>query len=85
MKKLLLLLPLLFSAPSMAQTPEAPEQTKDLNDVVWLVMHASGGGPNSMTAIPTKNMEQCQAQGEIYGKKKFKSYSRFVCLEGVRP
>ena len=68
----------------LGQSPESIEQTKDPDDVVWLVMSASGGSANSMVTIPTKSMEQCEAQGAIYKRGKFKSIMKYVCLEGIR-
>ncbi len=47
-------------------------------ETVWLVMNAS----SAMVTIPTKSMEDCEAQGKVWKKANFRSQMLYVCLIG---
>lgn len=88
MKKLLLLLPLLLSAPAMAQSLEVPKSSTESNDVVWLLMRFGSAPTADLHAIPMADMDQCEMSGAEYTASKRLypdgDYRGFECLEGIR-
>ena len=88
MRKLLLLLPLLFSGPAMAQSLEVPKSSTELNDAVWLVMRFGAADTADLHAIPMADMDQCEMAGaEFTASKRLYpqgDYRGFECLEGIR-
>lgn len=89
MKNLLLLLPLLLSAPAMAQSLEVPKSSTESNDAVWLLMRfGSVRGGAALHSIPMADLDQCEMAGAEFTASKrlypHGDYRGFECLEGIR-